>query len=491
MFRALSERVSSFLSPQQRTAATGSPKRKRRITDDIEDIIPTSTKRTKTGTNTFFNKWNWRFGSLFKRTVGEIEFSSAEAEVAEIVVEEDTQVISEDIEMSTRKILTASRKKDRFPIPQLSNTTILDLTAVDEDQDVQITKCTIDLTSPLIENTTIQLDETTRDVEVTNVTIDLTKGCNQSNTSTLFGCFPATNTIGPLRRHKSGSLLHETVRLDERQRYKTLLAQYTNIIMPEYSRSISPQKSSTSVANSSTLVTSLSTSFGKEEKDARPIIVDLTTPAPSVNTPSPSAVTCTPPGSTGRKFFHELLSESRKSPPSLLRFNTTSPCTSPSTSLSFHTPGANTSANNMSSSSSTNPLLDTDWFRKWRETLDPVSLERERRITEEEQRIAAIKRKQQEEFEDLEKKNREKAKKSVLPELTAEMKSRIKQSLGPGSARDVLVEGFNAEITRADIATLRPSVWLNDEVVNFYFNLLKERCKILITCVIFDFHRKC
>merc|ERR1719457_200381 len=55
------------------------------------------------------------------------------------------------------------------------------------------------------------------------------------------------------------------------------------------------------------------------------------------------------------------------------------------------------------------------------------------------------------------------------------MKVVIKKSLGPGSARDVLVEGFNAEITRADIATLRPSVWLNDEVVNFYFNLIKER----------------
>ncbi|KXS19360.1 cysteine proteinase [Gonapodya prolifera JEL478] len=39
----------------------------------------------------------------------------------------------------------------------------------------------------------------------------------------------------------------------------------------------------------------------------------------------------------------------------------------------------------------------------------------------------------------------------------------------------VLIEAFNIPIKRSDIATLCDGQWLNDEVINFYFNLLMQR----------------
>lgn len=38
-----------------------------------------------------------------------------------------------------------------------------------------------------------------------------------------------------------------------------------------------------------------------------------------------------------------------------------------------------------------------------------------------------------------------------------------------------MADKFNIEITRSDICRLKPCVWLNDEVSNFFFNLLAER----------------
>ncbi|BFZ58857.1 SUMO1 sentrin specific peptidase 1 [Savitreella phatthalungensis] len=40
---------------------------------------------------------------------------------------------------------------------------------------------------------------------------------------------------------------------------------------------------------------------------------------------------------------------------------------------------------------------------------------------------------------------------------------------------DVVAEGFNLSITVHDIFTLRPGQWLNDEVINFWLNLIKQR----------------
>lgn len=43
--------------------------------------------------------------------------------------------------------------------------------------------------------------------------------------------------------------------------------------------------------------------------------------------------------------------------------------------------------------------------------------------------------------------------------------------------RGVVVDKFNIEITREDLQTLAPRQWLNDEIVNFYLQMIAERAK--------------
>ncbi|KAG0206294.1 SUMO1 sentrin specific peptidase 1 [Mortierella sp. GBA30] len=52
---------------------------------------------------------------------------------------------------------------------------------------------------------------------------------------------------------------------------------------------------------------------------------------------------------------------------------------------------------------------------------------------------------------------------------------RIEEALSEGYGQ--VVEGFNVTILKKDIHTLRPGEWLNDEVINFYGNLILARSK--------------
>lgn len=65
-----------------------------------------------------------------------------------------------------------------------------------------------------------------------------------------------------------------------------------------------------------------------------------------------------------------------------------------------------------------------------------------------------------------------------LPELTPEMLEAINDALRPNPPNEVLVDEFRLQVSRKDIETLSGLNWLNDEVVNFYFNLLMERGKL-------------
>ncbi|KAM3933006.1 sentrin-specific protease 1 [Leptodactylus fuscus] len=64
-----------------------------------------------------------------------------------------------------------------------------------------------------------------------------------------------------------------------------------------------------------------------------------------------------------------------------------------------------------------------------------------------------------------------------FPELTMEMEKEIKHALYGGCQDQVLSEAFRLTITRKDIMTLNSLNWLNDEIINFYMNLLMERSK--------------
>ncbi|KAM8862965.1 sentrin-specific protease 1 isoform 1-T1 [Spinachia spinachia] len=66
--------------------------------------------------------------------------------------------------------------------------------------------------------------------------------------------------------------------------------------------------------------------------------------------------------------------------------------------------------------------------------------------------------------------------KPEFPELTEEMEAEVNRVLR-GANHDVLSEGFGLSLTRKDLQTLSNLNWLNDEVINFYMNLLVERSK--------------
>lgn len=70
---------------------------------------------------------------------------------------------------------------------------------------------------------------------------------------------------------------------------------------------------------------------------------------------------------------------------------------------------------------------------------------------------------------------KEDAEEPSLPELTTSMMEEVKRALIPRPPNEVLVEAFGLRITRKDINTLADLNWLNDEVINFYMNLLITR----------------
>lgn len=71
--------------------------------------------------------------------------------------------------------------------------------------------------------------------------------------------------------------------------------------------------------------------------------------------------------------------------------------------------------------------------------------------------------------------DREEQEEPALPTLTDEMLQEVKSAIVPCPPGEVLAEGFGLRITRKDLFTLADLNWLNDEVINFYMNLLIAR----------------
>lgn len=63
-----------------------------------------------------------------------------------------------------------------------------------------------------------------------------------------------------------------------------------------------------------------------------------------------------------------------------------------------------------------------------------------------------------------------------FPELTDEHHNLLQKAFR-GDPNEVLARKFNLNITRRDLKTLGGLNWLNDEVINFYMNLIIERGK--------------
>ncbi|XP_014279148.1 sentrin-specific protease 1 isoform X3 [Halyomorpha halys] len=64
-----------------------------------------------------------------------------------------------------------------------------------------------------------------------------------------------------------------------------------------------------------------------------------------------------------------------------------------------------------------------------------------------------------------------------LPTLSKAAELKIKGALVRSPEYEVLIEKFNLKITRRDIQTLNGLNWLNDEVINFYMQLLEDRAQ--------------
>ncbi|CAN0357105.1 unnamed protein product, partial [Ectocarpus sp. 12 AP-2014] len=61
--------------------------------------------------------------------------------------------------------------------------------------------------------------------------------------------------------------------------------------------------------------------------------------------------------------------------------------------------------------------------------------------------------------------------------LSQEQEREVDRAFNGGPDHEVLVNAFNASLTRRDLKCLRPYTWLNDEVVNMYMQLLSCRDK--------------
>lgn len=77
--------------------------------------------------------------------------------------------------------------------------------------------------------------------------------------------------------------------------------------------------------------------------------------------------------------------------------------------------------------------------------------------------------------EESEEEEEEEEEDKAFPVLTDEMNDKVDAATNPGPAMEVLSSAFKLDITRKDIRTLVGLEWLNDEIINFYMNMLVDR----------------
>lgn len=66
--------------------------------------------------------------------------------------------------------------------------------------------------------------------------------------------------------------------------------------------------------------------------------------------------------------------------------------------------------------------------------------------------------------------------KSIFPEFTQEQKIQI-SDIFSRNGNGILVSAFNVDIKKHDILTLENGKWLNDEIINFYGQMIMNRSK--------------
>ncbi|CAH0521267.1 unnamed protein product [Peronospora belbahrii] len=74
----------------------------------------------------------------------------------------------------------------------------------------------------------------------------------------------------------------------------------------------------------------------------------------------------------------------------------------------------------------------------------------------------------------------EEEEKSRNKELPPELLEIVEDALHEGPMEEVLVQKYNVNITRRHLQCLLPLAWLNDEVINFYFQMMSDRDEALV-----------
>ena len=447
MFQKVKQQILSFWTPLEdpypRSQSSESRIRKRRRLNDEDDdcFITHTVKRPRKNEEPvgFISK----ISSIYQMVIGKQKPRQRKQKLRMTPEKSQFVIVEDESDRSKPTFMTPSSEArhqssvlKRTGLRQISNSAVLDLTQEIDDNDDD-------------NNFQIQEEgEIDPDLQLTSVKYDLTtKQKNSANRS-----FTATSKNSSDRKVQTlprVSVINENYRLEEKERYKDLLAVYTDVILPEYSESLSPGKNESPQFDDAsvdlTILEKNTTPLFYQKSFQKPFDVDLTR----------SELSFTTTNQESSKKFVDLTSVEEPPDVEIVEIRDQSPLFVKNKEL-------------MSTSLQSDAILNCEWIQRWRDVIDPVQLERERQIKAEERKVEFMKKKRLEEIEKLSQDNE-------FPALSNDALGIVKKSLSSGNPKEKLVEGFNAEITRGDISTLRESVWLNDEVVNFYFNLIKSR----------------
>ncbi|XP_023210191.1 sentrin-specific protease 1-like [Centruroides sculpturatus] len=142
-----------------------------------------------------------------------------------------------------------------------------------------------------------------------------------------------------------------------------------------------------------------------------------------------------------------------------------------------------------------NHFFNGNWLKELRQSIERRDEEEKKKIRYQEELTRSIREKREAKYAIAEEKMKEIFKRkgtAVLeekplededqldgfPELTSEMDVEVDDALRPNPPDEVLAEGFRLSVARRDMETLAGLNWLNDEIINFYMNLLMERSKL-------------
>ncbi|KAJ8313857.1 hypothetical protein KUTeg_008418 [Tegillarca granosa] len=305
---------------------------------------------------------------------------------------------------------------------------------------------------------------------------------------------------GTQYRHPKGSLFDiktikpkftatEYVRLDEKERYRQLLKQFTDVPM-ESSKQQTQQNRERSnlytgtIKNESILGSSIkidlnqSSQPSKGKVTARPAPKDSCVLIQRHSTP----INRTLNNSYARQ---QLAAKSRKESEisTIICDDTSNKEKEISIDLTTDTQ-SEISRRVPSAEFKDSKFIHEDWLTDLKSKYSSTVRERERKINEETIKSKLFEERRKTEAENLEKELRhrmrifekeppvvedlpvqvEEVQEEELPPLTDDMLEKITDALRPNPPDQVLVEGFKLQVTRKDIATLGGLNWLNDEV---------------------------